>query len=458
MGAEEAMSTALAINETPKVALHNDPRVRAVAYQILVVSLVLLGGWILVSNTVANLARLGVASGFGFLSRPSGFDIGQSMIDYSSSSTFGRAFLVGFLNTILVAVVGIICATIIGFVMGIARLSHNWLVNTLAAVYVETVRNVPLLLQLLLIYAIVVHALPQPRESGELFGLVLLNTGGLFLPRAVPQPGFAVFAIISLLAVLAIPFVLRWAARKRELTGQPVKTLPIVLGLIALIPISYLVTGMPVSWDLPVMGRFRASGGLAIQPEFVALVLGLAVYTGSFIAEIVRSGIQAVSKGQWEAARLPGAVSRPDPALHCHPAGAAGDHPAADQPVSQPDQEQLARDCDRLSRLLQHRRHDQQPDRPGGRGGGDHHGRLPDAQPDHLVFHELVQRRAWRWWSVSPWPPNPLPMAPPLAERHGRSAGCRRNLFATPFDTALTVVVFLVLADDRPAAASAGRC
>jgi general L-amino acid transport system permease protein len=296
------MSTALSIDDTPKVALHNDPRVRAVAYQMLVVALVLIGGWILVSNTIANLARLGVASGFGFLARPSGFDIGQSLIDYSAASTFGRAFLVGFLNTILVAVVGIILATTIGFVMGIARLSHNWLVNTLAAVYVETVRNVPLLLQLLLIYAIVVHALPQPRESGELFGLVLLNTGGLFLPRPIPQPGFGVFATVSLLALAAIPFVLRWAARKRELTGQPVHTLSIVLGLLALIPASYLVTGMPLTWDLPVMGRFRASGGLAVQPEFVALVLGLSVYTGAFIAEIVRSGIQAVSKGQWEAA------------------------------------------------------------------------------------------------------------------------------------------------------------
>ena len=139
---------------------------RAVFYQLLVVTLVLLGGWILVSNTMANLARLGVASGFGFLARPAGFDIGQAMIEYSSSSTFGRAFLVGFLNTILVAVVGIILATIIGFTMGIARLSHNWLVNTLASVYVEVVRNIPLLLQLLLIYAILINVLPQPRESG----------------------------------------------------------------------------------------------------------------------------------------------------------------------------------------------------------------------------------------------------------------------------------------------------
>ena len=296
------MSSAAATADLPRVPLHNDPRVRAVFYQVLVVTLVLLGGWILVGNTMANLARLGVASGFGFLARPAGFDIGQAMIEYSSSSTFGRAFLVGFLNTILVAVVGIIVATIIGFTMGIARLSHNWLVNTLASVYVEVVRNIPLLLQLLLIYAILINVLPQPRESGTLFGLVLLNTGGLFLPRPLTQPGFGIFISVSLLALVAIPLVLRWAARKRELTGQPVHTLWFVLGLLALIPVSYFVTGQPLQWELPVMGGFRPRGGFAVQPEFVALVLGLAVYTGAFIAEIVRSGILAVSKGQWEAA------------------------------------------------------------------------------------------------------------------------------------------------------------
>ena len=296
------MRSALPASEAPRVAFYNDPRVRALFYQLMVLLFVLAGGWILVSNTMANLARLGVASGFGFLSRPSGFDIGQAMIDYSSASTFGRAFLVGFLNTILVAVVGIILATIIGFTMGIARLSHNWLVNTLASVYVEVVRNIPLLLQLLLVYAIIIHALPQARESASLFGMVLLNTGGLYLPRPVTQPGIGLFAGVSVLALLAIPFVLRWAARKRELTGQPVNTLGIVLALLALIPISYFVAGQPLHWDLPVMGTFRPSGGFAVQPEFVALVLGLAVYTGAFIAEIVRSGILAVSKGQWEAA------------------------------------------------------------------------------------------------------------------------------------------------------------
>ena len=251
---------------------------------------------------MANLARLGVASGFGFLERPSGFDIGQTLIDYSAASTFGRAFLVGFLNTIVVAVVGIVLATIIGFTMGIARLSHNWLVSTLATIYVEVVRNIPLLLQLLLVYVVIVHALPQPRESATLLDALLLNTSGLFVPKPVPQDGFGVFAIVTLLALAAIPILLRWAAKVRERTGQSVRTLPWVLGLLALIVLVYFVMGRPLLWDLPVMGKFRPSGGMQINPEFVALVLGLSIYTGAFITEIVRSGILSVSKGQWEAA------------------------------------------------------------------------------------------------------------------------------------------------------------
>jgi general L-amino acid transport system permease protein len=295
------MRSDLPVNDTPHVAFYNDPRVRAVFYQVLVVALVVLGGAYLVQNTMANLARLGVASGFGFLARPAGFDIGQSLVDYSAQGSFGRAFVVGFLNTLLVAIVGIVLATIIGFLMGIARLSHNWLLSTIASVYIEVVRNIPLLLQLLLVYAVIIHFLPQPRESASLFG-VLLNTGGLFLPRPVPQPGFGVVAVIWLLALAAIPVVLKLASRRRELTGRPVRTGPVVAGLLLLIPLSYFVLGQPLGLDFPVMGRFRPTGGFVVQPEFVALVVGLAIYTGAFIAEIVRSGILAVSKGQWEAA------------------------------------------------------------------------------------------------------------------------------------------------------------
>ncbi len=297
------MRAELSTTDAPRVAFYRDPRIRAIFYQILVVVLVVLAGFYLVSNTMANLARLGVAGGFEFLSRPAGFDIGQSLIDYTSSNSFGRAFVVGFLNTILVAIVGIVLATIVGFTMGIARLSHNWLISTLATIYVETVRNIPLLLQLLLIYAILLHTLPQARESAVVLNVVLLNTGGLFLPKPLPQPGFGAVAIVFLLVLIAIPVVLRYAAKRREQTGKPMPTLPIILGLVALIPISYFVVGQPLGLDYPTMGRFRPSGGFVVQPEFVALVVGLAIYTGAFIAEIVRSGILAVSKGQWEAAQ-----------------------------------------------------------------------------------------------------------------------------------------------------------
>jgi general L-amino acid transport system permease protein len=286
----------------PRPAFYNDPSVRSVFYQVLVLLLVVGAGAYLVNNTLTNLARLGVASGFGFLARPAGFEIGQSLVDYSAAGTFGRAFVVGFLNTILVAVIGIVLATIIGFVMGVARLSANKLVAGIGTVYVETVRNVPLLLQLLLVYAVIIHALPQAREGGSLFGVILLNTGGLFLPRPVPGPGFGVVAIVAALVLVAIPFVVRYGTRQRTLTGRHVPVLPICLGLLLLIPLAYLITGRPLTFDLPVMGRFRPQGGFSVQPELVALILGLSIYTGAFIAEIVRSGILAVSKGQWEAA------------------------------------------------------------------------------------------------------------------------------------------------------------
>ncbi|MEK0083768.1 amino acid ABC transporter permease [Benzoatithermus flavus] len=296
------MRSELATSEVPRVPFYRDPRIRALFYQLLVVLFVVGGTAILIHNTLLNLARLGVASGFGFLARPSGFDIGQHLIDYSAQSTFGRAFLVGFINTIIVAILGIVLATIIGFLMGIARLSHNWLVSSLATVYIEVVRNIPLLLQLLLYYAIIVHALPQPRESATLFDAILLNTGGLFLPRPLPQPGFWLWVAIVVLALLAIPVVMKLSTRRRELTGHALPTTPIVIGLLLLIPAGYFLTGRPLAFDYPQMGRFRPSGGLVVQPEFVALVVGLAIYTGSFIAEIVRSGILSVSKGQWEAA------------------------------------------------------------------------------------------------------------------------------------------------------------
>ncbi|HMR33387.1 MAG TPA: amino acid ABC transporter permease [Geminicoccaceae bacterium] len=287
----------------PRPAFYNDPKIRGLFYQVVVLGIVLLGGWYLVHNTLENRARLGVASGFDFLARLSGFDISQTLIDYSSSTgSFGRAFIVGLLNTFYVAVVGIILATIIGFVMGIARLSSNWLVNRLALVYVEIIRNVPLLLQLIFWYAVVLAALPAPRESITFMGGAL-NVRGLFLPRLVFSEGILVEIVFLLLAILAVILMRRWARARFERTGQPFHTFWVGLAILIGVPVlGNLLLGSPAHIEYPQLSTFRVTGGFVLLPEFLAIVLGLAVYTGSFIAEIVRSGILSVSKGQWEAA------------------------------------------------------------------------------------------------------------------------------------------------------------
>jgi general L-amino acid transport system permease protein len=287
----------------PRPAFYNDPKIRGLFYQVLVLGLVVAGGLYLVDNTLENRARLGVASGYGFLGRLSGFDISQTLIQFSASTgSFGRAFVVGLLNTFYVAVVGIIVATIIGFVMGIARLSSNWLVNRVALVYIEVIRNVPLLLQLIFWYAVVIAALPPPHESVELLGGAL-NVRGLFLPRPIFTEGFGVELVALLLAIAAVVVLKRWAKARFEATGQPFHTFWVGLAVLIGVPLlAHLALGGPLVMEYPQLGTFRVTGGFVLLPEFLAIVLGLAVYTGSFIAEIVRSGILAVSKGQWEAA------------------------------------------------------------------------------------------------------------------------------------------------------------
>jgi general L-amino acid transport system permease protein len=287
----------------PRPAFYNDPKIRGLFYQALVLGMVIAGGLYLVGNTLENRARLGVASGYSFLDRTSGFDISQTLISYSAATgTFGRAFVVGLLNTFYVAIVGIILATIIGFIMGIARLSKNWLVNRVALVYIEVIRNLPLLLQLIFWYAVVLGALPPPRESIEILGGAL-NVRGLFLPRPIFVDGFRAELVALLLAIAGVFFLRRWARARFERTGQPFHTFWVGLAVLIGVPVlAHLVLGGPVEMEYPVLGAFRVQGGFVLLPEFLAIVLGLAVYTGAFIAEIVRSGILAVNKGQWEAA------------------------------------------------------------------------------------------------------------------------------------------------------------
>jgi general L-amino acid transport system permease protein len=259
-------------------------------------------------NAAQNLAHENIASGFGFWNNTAGFDISQTLISYSAStSTFGRAFWVGLLNTLLVAAIGIVLATVLGFVVGLGRLSRNWLVARLAGGYVELVRNVPLLLQLLFWYNAVLKSLPQLRGSVALPGGGILNNRGLFLPRPEFGPHFAA-ALIALVVAIAVAIVLRdWARRRRERTGRQIRIVWPVLILVCGLPLAVLaLVGFPLGFSVPHMGRFNVSGGVEILPEFAALVLALTVYTAAFIAEVVRAGVLSVHAGQIEAAQALG--------------------------------------------------------------------------------------------------------------------------------------------------------
>lgn len=284
----------------------NDPKARGLFFQALLIIAVIGMVYMGVSNAVENLARAGIASGFGFFSDRSGFDIGQSFIPYTNDSTYLRAFFVGLGNTMVVAIIGIFFATVIGFIVGLARLSKNYLVQKFATVYVETLRNIPLLLQLLFWYKAVLSVLPSPKamglEAGESVAFSL-NNRGLYLPRIVPEAGSS-FILFTLIAVLIFWFVLaRWSRKRQMATGQQFPVFLTGLGMLIVLPLLvFLVTGGPLSLEYASLQGFNMVDGWVIQPEFMALLLGLSLYTASFIAEIVRAGILAVSHGQTEAA------------------------------------------------------------------------------------------------------------------------------------------------------------
>jgi general L-amino acid transport system permease protein len=263
-------------------------------------------------NAALNLTHENIASGFGFWNNTAGFDISQTLIAYSSStSTFGRAFWVGLLNTLLVAGIGIVLATMLGFVIGIARLSRNWLVAKLAGGYVELIRNVPLLLQILFWYNAVLKALPELHGSVALPAGSFFNNRGLFLPRPEFPTSFRIVLFALLLGVVAAIVLRVWARRRRDRTGVPAPVVWPALGLIIGLPLVVtLLTDVPIRFSYPQLGRFNIMGGIEILPEFVALLLALTIYTAAFIAEVVRAGILAVSHGQTEAAQALGLSPR----------------------------------------------------------------------------------------------------------------------------------------------------
>ncbi len=298
----------------PRVSPLYDPRWRSAIFQILLCLAIVWLAYARVTNGGDNLAKQRIASGFGFWDSTAGFDISQTLIPYTTRSTYGRAFWVGLLNTLLVSILGIICATAIGFVIGVLQLSKNALVARMAAGYVEIIRNLPLLLQLLFWYNAVLKALPSFRDSVSIAGGALLNNRGLFLPKPNFGPGFEAVPIAFVVG-LAGAFIFRaWARRQQMATGKQSPVLVVSLLLIVGLPLAALaVTGFPLTFEFPEMGRFNIRGGIEILPEFAALLFGLSIYTAAFIAEAVRAGIQAVSHGQTEAAYSLG--FRPGPTL-----------------------------------------------------------------------------------------------------------------------------------------------
>ncbi|MBO6784218.1 MAG: amino acid ABC transporter permease [Alphaproteobacteria bacterium] len=283
-------------------SLLTDERSRGIVLQLLVLLGVALFVAFIVSNTIANLQNAGLASGYGFLDDTAFFDINQKLIDYSSQSTFGRALVVGFLNTILVSALGIITATLIGFIGGVLRLSDNWIVSRMVTAWVEFTRNVPVLLQIIFWWAILT-GLPKVRDSIALGDAAFLNNRGLRMPAPILESGMEWVIAAFVIAVIAAIAVSRWARKRQEATGQTFPTGWTALGLIIGLPlVVYLILGQPLDWDLPERTRFNFRGGFNITPELIALWFALATYTGAFISEIVRSGIMAVSRGQSEAA------------------------------------------------------------------------------------------------------------------------------------------------------------
>jgi general L-amino acid transport system permease protein len=260
--------------------------------------------WYLVSNTVENLARQKIASGFHYLEREAGFEIGDTMIAYSPASTYSRAILVGLLNTLKVSVLGVIMATVLGTMIGVGRLSNNWLLSRICAWYVEAFRNVPLLLWLFLFYKLISEAFPGPRQAiGTLWNSVFLSNRGLYFPVPLADPIHKWMGVALLIGIAGAWALHRWAKKRQEETGQPFPSISAGFGVALGLPfVVWLLGGAPHHLSWPELKGFNFEGGTVIQPEFTALLAGLVLYTSAFIAEIVRSGILALHKGQSEAA------------------------------------------------------------------------------------------------------------------------------------------------------------
>ena len=289
----------------------NDPKVRGLFFQVVVILLLVAGTWWIVNNVIDNLRRSNIASGFSFLRSRAGFDIAESPIAYTSDSTYGRAILVGFLNTLIVAATGIVTATVIGFLVGIGRLSNNWLVRQISTVYIELFRNIPPLLVIFFWYFGVLSVLPGARESIHLPLESYINNRGVYFPRPVWGEGAWLILAALALGIAIAWFVARRARQRQMATGQPFPVVWTSIGLIVGLPVlAFVLSGFPLSFDVPQQSTFNLTGGFQVKPEFLSLYLALSFYTAAFIAEIVRAGILGVNRGQTEAAEALGLRAR----------------------------------------------------------------------------------------------------------------------------------------------------
>ena len=297
------MSNTVSVPVAEKVPFWLDPKKRGILFQIGTVCMVGLLAYYLISNVLINLEKQSIATGWGFLAKESAFEIGESLIPYSSANTYARALLVGALNTLKVAFIGIVITVVLGTLVGIARLSSNWLVSRLSAVYIEVMQDIPVLLQLFFWYAVFYETFPSPREAlNPIAGVFLCNRGvAMAVPAAHPAHPYILAAFVA--GCLLAFFMRRWAKKRQDQTGKAFPVFRVSAGLVFGLPlIVWLAFGAPTAMDVPKLVGFNFTGGLTLSPEFFALLMGLVLYTAAFVAEVVRAGIQSVSRGQQEAA------------------------------------------------------------------------------------------------------------------------------------------------------------
>ncbi|MBM4350680.1 MAG: amino acid ABC transporter permease [Deltaproteobacteria bacterium] len=298
-----------------KVPFWLDPKKRAILFQLMTFAMVGLLAYYLTSNTLINLEKQSIATGFSFLQKESSFEIGESLIPYSAANTYARALLVGALNTIKVAFIGIVLTIILGTIIGMARLSTNWLLSKLAAIYIEFMQDIPILLQLFFWYAIFYETLPSSQEALNPGAGIYLSNRGVAFTIPEPHPAHLYMLLAFLVGCVIVYLIRRWARKRQEKTGQIFPVFLVSMGILVGFPLlTWWVLGAPLKMNVPKLGGFNFEGGLTVSPEFIALLLGLVLYTAAFVAEVVRAGIQSVSKGQREAAMSIGL--RPVPVLN----------------------------------------------------------------------------------------------------------------------------------------------